>query len=294
VDGDANGNFDAFLTRLNETGSGLWYSTLLGGGQQDLATGVGVDASRNAILVGFTVSGDFPTTGGAFDTTHNGDEDAFVSKLPTQINGFARPKAASPSRFALVIAYRECTDPNEIHGPPLAYPSCGGLAKTSGHLTVGTADSNGMPALSDGFVRFKTLIGNPATPADEADVRLDLSISDVLTNSLDDYDGDLRAQYTLRLTDRDSPGPPGESPTATVSDFPLGFTAPCAPDADPLEGSTCSVATTVDAQIPGAVKEGLRSIWALQRIRVFDGGADGDGDTVGDNTLFATQGVFIP
>jgi hypothetical protein len=29
-------------------------------------------------------------------------------------------------------------------------------------------------------------------------------------------------------------------------------------------------------------------------VRVFDGGADGDGSTAGDNTVFAAQGVFIP
>jgi hypothetical protein len=38
----------------------------------------------------------------------------------------------------------------------------------------------------------------------------------------------------------------------------------------------------------------MRAIWELSKTRVFDGGADGDADTAGDNTLFAVQGVFIP
>jgi hypothetical protein len=29
-------------------------------------------------------------------------------------------------------------------------------------------------------------------------------------------------------------------------------------------------------------------------VRIFDGGADGDGDTVADNTLFARPGIFVP
>ena len=46
--------------------------------------------------------------------------------------------------------------------------------------------------------------------------------------------------------------------------------------------------------IPGAAAEGTRAIWALDKLRVFDGGPDGDADTEADNSLFATQGVFVP
>ena len=41
-------------------------------------------------------------------------------------------------------------------------------------------------------------------------------------------------------------------------------------------------------------REGQRAIWELGQIQVFDGGSDGDGDTTGDNTLFAVQGAFAP
>ena len=40
--------------------------------------------------------------------------------------------------------------------------------------------------------------------------------------------------------------------------------------------------------------ESKRAIWQLAQIEVYDGGADGDGDTTGDNTLFAVQGLFAP
>jgi hypothetical protein len=33
---------------------------------------------------------------------------------------------------------------------------------------------------------------------------------------------------------------------------------------------------------------------SLDPVRVYDGGADGDADTLADNTLFLTQGVFVP
>ena len=37
----------------------------------------------------------------------------------------------------------------------------------------------------------------------------------------------------------------------------------------------------------------MRSIWQLGQVQVFDGGADGQASTT-PNTLFATQGVFVP
>lgn len=78
-----NGNFDAFVTKLNATGSALEYSTFLGGSVQDRGYDIEVDASGNAYVVGQTSDGvtDFPTTFGAFDETHNGSSDVFVTKL---------------------------------------------------------------------------------------------------------------------------------------------------------------------------------------------------------------------
>jgi hypothetical protein len=40
--------------------------------------------------------------------------------------------------------------------------------------------------------------------------------------------------------------------------------------------------------------EGKRAIWELDQARIYDGGADGDADTTGDNTLFEVQGVYAP
>jgi hypothetical protein len=72
--------FDAFVTKLNPTGTALVYSTFLGGTGADLAQGIAVDSSGSAYVTGQTRSANFPTTPGAFDTTLNG-LDAFVTKL---------------------------------------------------------------------------------------------------------------------------------------------------------------------------------------------------------------------
>ena len=67
----------------------------------------------------------------------------------------------------------------------------------------------------------------------------------------------------------------------------------CRAPASTTIGSTCSITTTFDAVYPGSVPEGKRSVWQLGRVRVNDGGADGVVATA-PNTLFATQGVFVP
>jgi len=77
-----NGSGDAFVTKLDPSGSALDYSTFLGGsGNADGGLGIAVDPSGCAYVTGFTLSADFPTTSGAFDTSHNGGRDAFVAKL---------------------------------------------------------------------------------------------------------------------------------------------------------------------------------------------------------------------
>ncbi|MCZ6689049.1 MAG: SBBP repeat-containing protein [Planctomycetota bacterium] len=74
---------DAFVSKLNSTGSALIYSTYLGGVSDENGTvRIGVDAAGNAYVAGYTSSADFPTTVGAFDVTFNGGgQDAFMSKL---------------------------------------------------------------------------------------------------------------------------------------------------------------------------------------------------------------------
>jgi hypothetical protein len=76
-----NGGQDAFVSKLNSTGSALLYSTYLGGSRGDSGSGIAVDAAGAAYVTGLTGSANFPTTLGAFDTSYNGNGDAFVTKL---------------------------------------------------------------------------------------------------------------------------------------------------------------------------------------------------------------------
>jgi hypothetical protein len=207
------------------------------------------------------------------------------------LSGYPRPKGATPLRVSLVPAYTACSAANRTHGPPLAFGSCAPPGQTSAELTVGTPDANGEPANSIGFVRLSVVAGDPATPADEADVQVSMSLSDVREQgSLADYTGELELSLGVRATDLAN-GPAGNEP-ATVSDFTFPATVPCAATGGSV-GSTCSVTTTLDAVTPGAIVERKRSVWALGAVQVTDGGADGAAAT-DPNTLFARQGVFVP
>jgi RHS repeat-associated protein len=74
------GQDDTFVTKLSANGQTLVYSTYLGGNNTDTAGGIAIDTSGNAYVTGKTNSTTFPVVS-AFQNTHAGSGDVFVSKL---------------------------------------------------------------------------------------------------------------------------------------------------------------------------------------------------------------------
>ncbi len=82
---------DSFVVRLNANGSGLIYSTFLGGGntnqadafglQSSFANSIALDASNNVVVAGHTTAANFPVAGTATQPFYAGFRDAFVTKL---------------------------------------------------------------------------------------------------------------------------------------------------------------------------------------------------------------------
>jgi hypothetical protein len=81
------GDTDVFVTKWNAAGTGVVYSTYIGGSNRDAAMGVAVDSAGNAYVTGFTYSGNFPITSGAQRTSFAGASKAFVLKLNASGNG---------------------------------------------------------------------------------------------------------------------------------------------------------------------------------------------------------------
>ena len=81
--------------------------------------------------------------------------------------------------------------------------------------------------------------------------------------------------------------------SATTEDRLFPINVPCAATGSSSTGSTCSVSSSFNAIVPGAVVAGKRAIWELGAVDVFDGGPDGVTST-SPNLLFARQGIFVP
>lgn len=125
------GSFDAFVAKLNPSGSAFIYSTYLGGSTDDLANGIAIDASGSAYLTGYTFNqGNFPTAS-AFQATNAGGFDAFVTKL-------------NPQGAALEYS--------SFLGGSIADLGLGIAADTSGNAyVVGRTDSNDFPTTIAAF-----------------------------------------------------------------------------------------------------------------------------------------------
>jgi plastocyanin len=211
----------------------------------------------------------------------------------TNIRGYARPKAATPVSIPFVNAYNSCGSTNRSHAAPLTYNSCNPPVQSSAFVTTGTPDANGKAAGFIGNVLMRAISGDVGTPADEADVSVDVHVEDVrqTANVNNDYTGQLGVELPMKITDRNN-GPSGTE-IGTVQEASLVVPVPCVGTSGSTIGGTCDVSTTLDSVLPGTVIELKRANWELGQLLMLDGGPDGLVST-NDNTVFARQGVFVP
>ena len=75
-----NGTRNAFVAKLNATGTGLIFSTFLGGSLSDAAASVALDSSGNIYTAGNTTSADFPVLN-AYQGVKAAQQDGFITKI---------------------------------------------------------------------------------------------------------------------------------------------------------------------------------------------------------------------
>jgi hypothetical protein len=232
----------------------------------------------------------------------------FIASVPSAhgASGYVRPKGASPTRIPMVPIFERCDwegggrRSDTVHGGGLRNSAgnplraCTNPEQVSGTLTIGTPDANGKQANSVGTLAYTTIVGNPATPQNEADVRIDFDLTDVrLQGSLADYPGELQLNLDSRITDRNN-GPAHDEP-ATTQEFFYTAPIPCTPTASASIGSTCSLHTTVNTLVPNTIVEGKRTIWEqADHTHIYDGGPDWKASTENDNLVFMTYGLYVP
>ncbi len=102
-----SGQGDAFVTKLNAAGSGLLFSTLLGGSRDEIGNGIAVDGSGNIAVVGQTTSSNFPLANAVRSTvTLNGN---CTTGFATKIN----PSAPSYT-FSTYLGGGDCDVANSV------------------------------------------------------------------------------------------------------------------------------------------------------------------------------------
>ena len=115
IQGTSSGGSDAFVTKLNATGNGLVYSTYIGGGRNDLAQGIALDAFGNAYVAGSTTSTNFLTVS-PFQPNNAGRGDVFIAKIGEQ-----PPEPPTPILPANSVvngaSFRPATEPNSAIAP---------------------------------------------------------------------------------------------------------------------------------------------------------------------------------
>ncbi len=237
--------------------------------------------------------GNIPTRG----ATINLDPGETVTCTFANTGVYARPGGGSPLVVSLVPSFGQCTAANSTHIGPLNGPSCTSPQLTSGSLTTSTVGRG------RGTVRLDTLVGNAATPADEANVKIAVDLTDVIRRSDGgDYAGKVILALALRVTDRSNL--PVNEGSGTLRDTLLSAPIDCAATSDPITGGKCTLATTAKALVPGIAVEQHRSIWAIRDVSILDAGPDGSVTPSqgscpytcgsGDETVFAVPGIFAP
>jgi hypothetical protein len=193
------GDGDVFVTKLNAAGSGLLYSTLLGGALTEGANGIALDGQGDAYVAGTAFSTDFPTTAGAFQTTFGGNSDAFVTKLNAAGSGllYSTFVGGADYDFANGLA---------LDGSGSAYVS--GLTDGGFPVTPGAYDTTFNAGFSDAFVAKLDAGGSSLAYSTY------LGGSDQETSFAIGVDGQGSAYVTGLTASQDFPATPGAADTS--------------------------------------------------------------------------------
>ena len=185
-----NGNYDAFAARLSTTDSALVYSTYLGGSNREECYGIALDHSGFAYIIGATESGGFPVTYGAYDTTINGQYDAFICKL--KMSGDIAPPAAIDDLTAalaktdLVLQWSAVT--TDTSGAPIAVDGYLVYRDTVPDVVIGTALSSTTDLV---FVDDTGVVGDTGTQYYYVVIATHEGDTSVPSNTVGEFDADM-------------------------------------------------------------------------------------------------------
>ncbi|MCC6345056.1 MAG: SBBP repeat-containing protein [Bryobacterales bacterium] len=252
-----HGGQDAFVSILNPAGSGLIFSTLLGGGGNDFARGIALDRLNNIYLAGETTSADFPILN-AYQPAYPGGAEgvAFAAKLgiaasaDLSINKLGGPNpvvTGSDLTYTLTVANQgPDAAPNVVVTDnlpaSLTFTSC---AASGGGVCGGVANARtiGFASLAPG--QRETITITAKVNADAADGTV-ISNKAAINAAVNDPAGN--NESTLNVT-ADNPAPvigcPADVSTdaTSASGAVVTYPAPSVSDNTPIGAAVCSLSS---------------------------------------------------
>lgn len=82
------GGGDAFVTKLNAAGSALVFSTYIGGSGQDYGHRIALGPAGDIYVLAATSSNNLTTTAGAYQATHPGGNDLYITRLDSSATSY--------------------------------------------------------------------------------------------------------------------------------------------------------------------------------------------------------------
>lgn len=172
-DGDSTSRFvpgDIIVSKLNNNLSQLLASTYLGGNNGDVAYSMAIGPSGNIFITGYTISTNFPTSLGSYDTSYNGMGDIFISKFTDDLKGTADinvtisadDKNPKYKQTVLFVVTAKNNGPDDASGVTVEYVVPPGISNANITPSQGTSYSNGVWTignLSSGASAFLKITG---------------------------------------------------------------------------------------------------------------------------------------
>jgi hypothetical protein len=286
---------DAFLTKLDPTGSGLLYSTYLGGGGEEAGFGVTVDAAGNAYVTGFTNSANFPVTSGAFQPAYSGSSDGFVAKLNPSLVGAASLVYSTYLGGSGTDAGRGIAVDSLAHAYVTGYTNSANFPVTPGAFQSGLAGGQ----FDDAFVAKITGVGAPAmlTLAPSAATN-PVGTQHCVTATVEDVAGNPVSGVTVHFTVTGSVNTSGSDVTDANGQATFCYMGPLLPGPDAI--TAFADTNNNGTQDVGEPTGAATKTWVLPvttplcQITITEGGritaANGDKATFGGNAQSSATG----
>jgi hypothetical protein len=158
------GGLDCFVVKFDSSGNGIW-GTLVGGGSDDQAFGIAVDANGNSYITGQTNSDSYPQVNPPFQHSRHGGLDAFVTEITADGSGLVYSTFAGGGNDDTGNAI--AVDPNGnayVAGTTASgdFPTTNGAFQTG--YAGGSSDAFVLAYTANGqFLMFSTLVGSHGT-----------------------------------------------------------------------------------------------------------------------------------